>query len=58
MNIMKWHHTDLSTIIYMKLYSHRNAANNRNMIKHKNAKKIYDDNDDDDAKKKEKRNLY
>ena len=39
----------------MKLYSHRNAANNRNMIKHKNEKN--DDNsynDDDDVKKKKK----
>ena len=43
--------------LYMKLYLHRNAANNRNVIKHKNAKNNDDNNhsrpNDDDAKKKE-----
>ena len=38
----------------MKLYSHRNAANNRHIIKHRKYTKKYADNnyysDDDDAK--------
>ena len=38
----------------MKLYSHRNAANNRHIIKHRKIHKKHDDNnysDNDDARK-------